>query len=128
MIERRSSGSPFAEWIRKNRIEQGLSQRELGRRTGLAHTTIGRLERGQMPTLATANQVVKGLREVFEEEAQAAPQNWLTTERTARKWSKGKLAERSGVSRATISRIEKGGRPSLFTVRRLRRAFQPPQG
>lgn len=40
------------EQIRQARLAAGLSQRELGRHVGRSHQTIGRLERGEMPSLS----------------------------------------------------------------------------
>jgi transcriptional regulator with XRE-family HTH domain len=53
----------------------------------------------------------------------------LRRARLARFWSQSELAERSGVSRATIARVELGEYlPQLRTIRRLAEALQvPPQ-
>ena len=54
----------FCRKIRKERLKQGLTQTELGRRAGIMYNNLCRLERGDVkngPTLATAIRLLEGL-------------------------------------------------------------------
>ena len=55
-------GITFGQRLREVRTEHGLSQEDVGRRTGLHATAIGRLERGaREPRLKTILRLADGL-------------------------------------------------------------------
>lgn len=52
------NGSPFSEWLRIRLKARKISQRQLAERSGINHSTISRLVRGQRaPTLDTATKL-----------------------------------------------------------------------
>lgn len=56
--ESMSNGSRFNEWLRIRLKARKMSQRQLARRSGINHSTISRLVRGERsPTLATATKL-----------------------------------------------------------------------
>jgi transcriptional regulator with XRE-family HTH domain len=61
------SGRPFNEWLRAQLRAKKMSQRQLAQQSGVDHSTISRLIRGdRTPSLETATRLAKGLRELRE--------------------------------------------------------------
>jgi transcriptional regulator with XRE-family HTH domain len=63
----RSNGRAFNEWLRAQLKAKKMSQRQLAQQSGVDHSTISRLVRGdRMPSLGTATKLARGLREIGE--------------------------------------------------------------
>jgi transcriptional regulator with XRE-family HTH domain len=62
-------GRPFSEWLRAQLRAKKMSQRQLAQQSGVDHSTISRLIRGdRTPSLETATRLARGLRELRDEE------------------------------------------------------------
>src|SRR5665811_1507296 len=62
------SGRAFNEWLRAQLKAKKMSQRQLAQQSGVDHSTISRLIRGdRMPSLGTATKLARGLREIRDE-------------------------------------------------------------
>ncbi len=62
------NGRTFNEWLRSQLRVKKMSQRQLAMQSGVDHSTISRLLRGdRTPSLGTATKLARGLREVFDE-------------------------------------------------------------
>jgi transcriptional regulator with XRE-family HTH domain len=62
-----TSGRAFNEWLRTQLKAKKMSQRQLAQQSGVDHSTISRLVRGdRMPSLGTATKLARGLRELGE--------------------------------------------------------------
>ncbi len=58
----------FNTWLRSQLKEKKMSQRQLALQSGVDHSTISRLIKGdRMPSLGTATKLAQGLREIREE-------------------------------------------------------------
>ena len=58
----------FNAWLRSQLKEKKMSQRQLALQSGVDHSTISRLIKGdRMPSLGTATKLARGLREIGEE-------------------------------------------------------------
>jgi transcriptional regulator with XRE-family HTH domain len=68
------NGRAFNEWLRAELKAKRMSQRQLAQRSGVDHSTISRLIRGdRMPSLGTATRLARGLREICDDgDAQSA--------------------------------------------------------
>jgi len=65
----RSSGRAFNEWLRAQLKAKKMSQRQLAQQSGVDHSTISRLVRGdRMPSLGTATKLARGLRELRDQD------------------------------------------------------------
>lgn len=63
----RPTGRAFNEWLRAQLKAKKMSQRQLAQQSGVDHSTISRLVRGdRMPSLGTATKLARGLRELGE--------------------------------------------------------------
>ena len=63
----RTNGRAFNEWLRAQLMAKKMSQRQLAQQSGVDHSTISRLVRGdRMPSLGTATKLARGLRELGE--------------------------------------------------------------
>jgi transcriptional regulator with XRE-family HTH domain len=63
------TGRAFNEWLRAQLKAKKMSQRQLAQQSGVDHSTISRLVRGdRMPSLGTATKLARGLRELAEDE------------------------------------------------------------
>src|SRR3989304_4047412 len=61
------NGRAFNEWLRAQLKAKKMSQRQLAQQSGVDHSTISRLIRGdRMPSLGTATKLARGLREIRE--------------------------------------------------------------
>ncbi|MEO6059227.1 MAG: helix-turn-helix domain-containing protein [Candidatus Limnocylindria bacterium] len=59
----------FNSWLRGQLKEKKMSQRQLALQSGVDHSTISRLIKGdRMPSLGTATRLARGLREIGEED------------------------------------------------------------
>lgn len=59
------NGRAFNEWLRAQLKAKKMSQRQLAQQSGVDHSTISRLIRGdRMPSLGTATKLARGLREI----------------------------------------------------------------
>jgi len=59
------NGRAFNEWLRTQLKAKKMSQRQLAQQSGVDHSTISRLIRGdRMPSLGTATKLARGLREL----------------------------------------------------------------
>jgi len=59
------NGRAFNEWLRAQLKAKKMSQRQLAHQSGVDHSTISRLIRGdRMPSLGTATKLAQGLREL----------------------------------------------------------------
>jgi transcriptional regulator with XRE-family HTH domain len=64
-----SSGRAFNDWLRSQLKAKKMSQRQLAQQSGVDHSTISRLIRGdRMPSLGTATKLARGLRELRDED------------------------------------------------------------
>ena len=62
------NGRAFNEWLRAQLKAKKMSQRQLAQQSGVDHSTISRLIRGdRMPSLGTATKLARGLREITDE-------------------------------------------------------------
>src|SRR5512146_782087 len=62
------NGRAFNEWLRAQLKAKKMSQRQLAQQSGVDHSTISRLIKGdRMPSLGTATKLARGLREIREE-------------------------------------------------------------
>ena len=62
------NGRAFNEWLRAQLKVKKMSQRQLAQQSGVDHSTISRLIRGdRMPSLGTATKLARGLREIRED-------------------------------------------------------------
>lgn len=62
------NGGAFNEWLRAQLKVKKMSQRQLAQQSGVDHSTISRLIRGdRMPSLGTATKLARGLREIRDE-------------------------------------------------------------
>ncbi len=62
------NGRPFNEWLRAQLKAKKMSQRQLAQASGVDHSTISRLVRGdRTPSLGTATKLALGLREIRDE-------------------------------------------------------------
>jgi transcriptional regulator with XRE-family HTH domain len=59
------NGRAFNDWLRAQLKVKKMSQRQLAQQSGVDHSTISRLIRGdRMPSLGTATKLARGLREL----------------------------------------------------------------
>ena len=59
------NGRAFNEWLRAQLKAKKMSQRQFAQQSGVDHSTISRLIRGdRMPSLGTATKLARGLREL----------------------------------------------------------------
>ena len=62
------NGRAFNEWLRSQLKSKKMSQRQLAQQSGVDHSTISRLIRGdRTPSLGTATKLARGLREIHDE-------------------------------------------------------------
>ena len=62
------NGRAFNEWLRAQLKAKKMTQRQLAQQSGVDHSTISRLIRGdRMPSLGTATKLARGLREIRED-------------------------------------------------------------
>jgi transcriptional regulator with XRE-family HTH domain len=70
------NGRAFNEWLRAQLKAKKMSQRQLAQQSGVDHSTISRLIRGdRMPSLGTATKLARGLREIHDDADTSAALN-----------------------------------------------------
>lgn len=63
------NGRAFNEWLKAQLKTKKMSQRQLAQQSGVDHSTISRLIRGdRMPSLGTATKLARGLREIRDDD------------------------------------------------------------
>jgi transcriptional regulator with XRE-family HTH domain len=118
----------FGQHCREARIKRGLSQQEVAAVSGISQANIAKIERGQenitLETMMRLLRVVdRALARRLKGDLKARFGENVRTARTAAGLSQAQLAERAGVRRAYISRIETGnGNVKLETVATISRA------
>ncbi len=76
------NGRAFSEWLRAQLRAKKMSQHQLAQRSGVDHSTISRLIRGdRIPSFDTATKLARGLREIHDD-ADAAQYLRLVTATT----------------------------------------------
>ena len=100
------NGRAFNEWLRAQLKAKKMSQRQLAQQSGVDHSTISRLIRGdRMPSLGTATKLARGLRELRDD---ADTPQYLRPGRGRRQHQ----SDRSGRIRASRRRTaERGAGP-----------------
>ena len=74
------NGRAFNEWLRAQLKAKKMSQRQLAQQSGVDHSTISRLIRGdRMPSLGTATKLARGLRELRDDNEMAAYLPFVTS-------------------------------------------------
>ncbi|HEY3835469.1 MAG TPA: helix-turn-helix transcriptional regulator [Bryobacteraceae bacterium] len=118
----------FGRHCREARIKRGLSQQEVAAVSGMGQAIIAKTERGQKNiTLETMMRILRVVDRAFARrlkgDLKARFGTNVRTARTEAGLSQAQLAERAGVRRAYISRIETGnGNVKLETVATISRA------
>ena len=63
-----NNGRAFNDWLKAQLKAKKMSQRQLAQQSGVDHSTISRLIRGdRMPSLGTATKLARGLREIHDD-------------------------------------------------------------
>ena len=101
------NGRAFNEWLRAQLKAKKMSQRQLAQQSGVDHSTISRLIRGdRMPSLGTATKLARGLREI-REDADAAQYLGLVVNGTQNPTARVEYALRAdeGLTEAQVRQI-----------------------
>lgn len=119
------NGRAFNEWLRTQLKAKKMSQRQLAQQSGVDHSTISRLIRGdRMPSLGTATKLARGLREI-REDADAAQYLGLVTNGTQNPTARVEYALR-GDEALTEAQVRQIMEYYLAVrMRRFGRVFQP---
>jgi DNA-binding XRE family transcriptional regulator len=127
------NGRGFNEWLRAQLKAKKMSQRQLAQQSGVDHSTISRLIRGdRMPSLGTATKLARGLREI-RDDAEApqylgavtggtpirplasntlsAPTTCCPSRRSARSWSTTSRCGCAASGAATTACAQRNGPP-----------------
>ncbi len=125
MIEQ--NGRAFNEWLRAQLKAKKMSQRQLAQQSGVDHSTISRLIRGdRMPSLGTATKLARGLREI-REDADAAQYLGLVVNGTQNPTARVEYALR-GDDALTEAQVRQIMEYYLAVrMRRFGRVFQPAE-
>lgn len=119
------TGRAFNEWLRAQLKAKKMSQRQLAQQSGVDHSTISRLIRGdRMPSLGTATKLARGLREI-REDADAAQYLGLVVNGTQNPTARVEYALRSdeALTEAQVRQIMEYY--LAVRMRRFGRVFQP---
>jgi len=122
------NGRAFNEWLRAQLKAKKMSQRQLAQQSGVDHSTISRLIRGdRMPSLGTATKLARGLREL-REDADTAQYLGLVTAGAMNPTARVEYALRADemLSEPQVRQIMEYYR--AVRMRRFGRAFQPSEG
>ena len=121
------NGRAFNEWLRAQLKAKKMSQRQLAQQSGVDHSTISRLIRGdRMPSLGTATKLARGLREL-REDADTAQYLGLVTSGSANPTARVEYALRADdmLSEPQVRQIMEYY--LAVRMRRFGRAFQPAE-
>jgi transcriptional regulator with XRE-family HTH domain len=122
------NGRAFNEWLRAQLKAKKMSQRQLAQQSGVDHSTISRLIRGdRMPSLGTATKLARGLREL-REDADAAQYLGVVTAGAMNPTARVEYALRADdmLSEPQVRQIMEYY--LAVRMRRFGRAFQPGEG
>jgi transcriptional regulator with XRE-family HTH domain len=122
------NGRAFNEWLRAQLKAKKMSQRQLAQQSGVDHSTISRLIRGdRMPSLGTATKLARGLREL-REDADTAQYLGLVTAGAMNPTARVEYALRADemLSEPQVRQIMEYY--LAVRMRRFGRAFPPPEG
>jgi transcriptional regulator with XRE-family HTH domain len=122
------NGRAFNEWLRAQLKAKKMSQRQLAQQSGVDHSTISRLIRGdRMPSLGTATKLARGLREL-REDADTAQYLGLVTAGAMNPTARVEYALRADemLSEPQVRQIMEYY--LAVRMRRFGRAFQPTEG
>jgi transcriptional regulator with XRE-family HTH domain len=123
-----TNGRAFNEWLRAQLKAKKMSQRQLAQQSGVDHSTISRLIRGdRMPSLGTATKLARGLREL-REDADTAQYLGLVTAGAMNPAARVEYALRADemLSEPQVRQIMEYY--LAVRMRRFGRAFQPSEG
>lgn len=121
------NGRAFNEWLRAQLKAKKMSQRQLAQQSGVDHSTISRLIRGdRMPSLGTATKLARGLREI-REDADAAQYLGLVVNGTQNPTARVEYALRAdeALTEAQVRQIMEYY--LAVRMRRFGRVFQPAE-
>jgi transcriptional regulator with XRE-family HTH domain len=122
------NGRAFNEWLRAQLKAKKMSQRQLAQQSGVDHSTISRLIRGdRMPSLGTATKLARGLREL-RDDADAPLYLGVVAAGNANPTARVEYALRADelLTEAQVRQIMEYYR--AVRMRRFGRAFQPTDG
>lgn len=122
------NGRAFNEWLRAQLKAKKMSQRQLALQSGVDHSTISRLVRGdRMPSLGTATKLARGLREIADE-SETPQYLGIVAAATANPTARVEYALRADelLSEPQVRQIMEYY--LAVRMRRHSRAFQPPDG
>ena len=122
------NGRAFNEWLRAQLKAKKMSQRQLAQQSGVDHSTISRLIRGdRMPSLGTATKLARGLREI-REDADTAQYLGLVTNGPQNPTARVEYALRAdeALTEAQVRQIMEYY--LAVRMRRFGRVFQPADG
>ncbi len=122
------NGRAFNEWLRGQLKAKKMSQRQLAQQSGVDHSTISRLIRGdRMPSLGTATKLARGLREL-RDDADTPAYLGLVSSGTTNPTARVEYALRSDdlLSEAQVRQIMEYY--LAVRMRRYGRAYQPEGG
>jgi len=117
----------FNEWLRAQLKAKKMSQRQLAQQSGVDHSTISRLIRGdRMPSLGTATKLARGLREI-REDADAAQYLGLVANGTQNPTARVEYSLRAdeALTEAQVRQIMEYY--LAVRMRRFGRVFQPAE-
>jgi transcriptional regulator with XRE-family HTH domain len=120
------NGRAFNEWLRAQLKAKKMSQRQLAQQSGVDHSTISRLIRGdRMPSLGTATKLARGLREL-RDDADTPQYLGLVAAGAANPTARVEYALRADelLTEAQVRQIMEYY--LAVRMRRFGRAFQPP--
>jgi len=121
------NGRAFNEWLRAQLKAKKMSQRQLAQQSGVDHSTISRLIRGdRMPSLGTATKLARGLREL-RDDADTPQYLGIVAAGAANPTARVEYALRADelLSEAQVRQIMEYY--LAVRLRRLGRAFQPAE-
>ena len=121
-------GRAFNEWLRAQLKAKKMSQRQLAQQSGVDHSTISRLIRGdRMPSLGTATKLARGLREL-RDDADATQYLGVVASGTQNPTARVEYALRADelLNEAQVRQIMEYY--LAVRMRRFGRAFQPGEG